>query len=225
MTADRAARTIALLILMAAATAMCLEVAFLAQDMRLQIVPRAVAVVAQASTAVDKANAAVAVQESYWNAELRETKKATADLHDLLIHTDISLNGRHGDGGILGDVHAQVIPRVASTLDSANAVLSDVGRRSGVVLDSANLSVHGLVSLEDALTKCIADPRYDAILADAAESMHNLTGMTADGKHIGDDTAAFVHRELAPAKGTWNIIKSILFPTVGTAASVATAIR
>lgn len=225
MTADRTVRTIALLILMAAATAMCLEIAFLAQDMRLQLVPQAEEVVAQASTTVTKADAAVVVQESYWNEELSETKKATSDLHDLLIHTDISLNGRHGDGGILGDVHAQIIPRVASTLDTGNAVLRDVDVRSGAVLDSANISVSRLVPLEDALTKRVADPQYDAILADAAASMHNLTGMTADGKHIGDDTAAFVHRELAPVRGTWNVLKSFLFEIAGPAASVASVIR
>lgn len=225
MTADRTVRTIALLILMAAATAMCLEISFLAQDVRLQLVPRAEAVVQQASTTVDKANAAVSVQESYWNAELRETKKATADLHDLLIHTDISLNGKHGDSGILGDVHANLIPHMVAVLDNSNRAVIGMADRINTVGDTTNKAVARTIPLIDALTGRIEDPRYDAILSNAAESMQNLTGMTADGKRIGDDTAAFVHRELAPARGTWNVVKAFLFQIAGPAASVASAIR
>ncbi len=214
-----------LLILIAAATFMCLEIGWLARNLRLQLIPQAQAVVKKADTTLDSSNTALLVEQAHWDAELRETRKATADIHDLIIHTDVSLNGRHGDSGILGDLHANVVPRVVAILQDSDTAAVHVAAavdRTGAATDVAVGKVGPLL---DALTARVSDPSYDRILADAAESMHNLAGMTADGKQMTADSAAFVHRELAPVKGAWNSIKAFLFEIAGPAASVATALR
>lgn len=225
MTADRCARTIALLILMAAATAMCLEISFLARAMRLELIPQAQAVVAKADLTLTNSNTAIRVEESHWDEELRETRKATADIHDLIIHTDIALNGRHGDAGILGEIHANLLPHMVSVLDSSNTAVIRVAANVDRIGGTTDAAVQKIIPLVDALTGRVQDPRYDAILSNAAESMQNLTGMTADGKRITSDTSAFVHRELAPVKGAWNVIKEFLFQIAGPAASVAAAFK
>jgi hypothetical protein len=185
----------------------------LEEALRNDLVPQAQAVVQKASTTLDKGNAILAVQQDYWAQELKETRKATADLHDLLIHTDISLNGRHGDGGILGDVHANLLPRLDNTLDASTSAIRDFSDESSLLLSRSAESAQKVGPLIEALTVRIEDPRYDTILANAAQSMQNLTGMTADGKQMTSDAAAFVHRELAPARGVWNTLKEIVNQT------------
>jgi hypothetical protein len=201
--ADRAARTVALLIFLAAATAMCLQIMWLARGLRIDLIPKAQAVVQQASTTLDNSNVALKSWQQKADDELRETKKATADLHDLLIHTDISLNGRHGDGGILGDLHAHFIPRADDLLVSSNLVALRLAANVDRVGDSTGEVVSKAGSLVVALTARVQDPQYDAILANAAQSMSNLTAATESAAHSLKTADEVVTKEaqiiLAPA--------------------------
>ena len=171
MTADRTVRTIALLILMAAATAMCLQIAWLARGLRIDLIPQAQAVVQKANVTLDNGNAAIKVQEGYWNAELQETRKATADLHDVIIHTDIALNGRHGDTGILGDIHATFIPHLVAVLDASNVAIIHTAATVDRIGDSTDAVVSKVGKAVDALNVRIEDPQYNEILANADQSM------------------------------------------------------
>ena len=163
--------------------------------------------------------------QDHLDAEFKETKKATADIHDLIIHTDVSLNGKRGDGGILGDIHANIAPRVARMVDDSDTAIVHASRAVDLASLDSQMALSRVPPLLDALTVRIQDPRYDEILANAATSMQNLAGMTADGKQMTADTAAFVHRELAPARGTWNVVKAFLREFAGPAAEVATAVK
>ena len=62
--------------------------------------------------------------------------------------------------------------------------------------------------------------------------MHDLTGMLASGEqttaNLADttkDIKDYVHRETAPVRGTWNVLKSFLREFAGPAAQVATAVK
>jgi hypothetical protein len=197
--------------------------------MRLELIPQAKAVVQQASTTIDKASNAVTVQESYWNEELRETKKATADLHDLLIHTDISLNGKTGT---LAKVNNEIIPRINGTLDATSSSIYSISGNSTRVLSDADLSVAQLTKIEEKISAKMDNPAYGKMLSNADASMasikevaaqsvlisRNVERTTADVQTIADEWAA-------PIKGTWGHIKAFLFEIAGPAASVAAAFK
>ena len=53
----------------------------------------------------------------------------------------------------------------------------------------------------------------------------HTAGTTANVEATTKDVQDFVHRETAPVKGTWNVIKSFLFEIAGPAASVATSLK
>lgn len=225
MNSDRTVRTIALLFLMASASAMCIEVGWLARALRFDLIPKAQAVVDQASTTLTHSNAALTSWQAQTASELSETRKATADLHDLIVHTDISLNGRHEGEGILGEIHANIIPHLVAVLDSSNAavlVASDGIRRVSL---STDVVVEKTGPLVDALRLRVADPQYDAILASAAASMENIKQTTAHGEIISADVQKIADEWVAPIKGFWNHLKLFVFEIAGPAASVASAFK
>ena len=158
--------------------------------------------------------AGVAAEQKHLDMQLQETRKATADIHDLIIHTDINLNGKKG---VLTQINANILPDMASVLGDTDRSVRDFSRDSHVVLAGLDHGVVGVVSLEEALTARVNDPAYDKILADASESMHNLTGTTDEAHGIATemhgaaiDFHQFTHRELAPVRGIKNTIKEIL---------------
>ena len=193
---------------LSACTFGALEIGWLARGLRFDLIPQAQAVVQKASTTIDNGNAAIRVQESYWSAELQETRKATADLHDLIIHTDLSLNGRHEGEGILGEVHANIIPHLVAVLDASNTAIIHVAADVDRVGGSTDAVVGKVGKTVDALNVRIEDPTYNEILANASQSMKNLNQMSADGTKMTGDAAAFLHRELAPVRGVKNTIKA-----------------
>lgn len=225
MTADRAARTVALLILMAAASAMCIEIAWLADALRTDLMPQAEAVVAKADVTLNHSNIALSSWQEQAVGELRETRKATADLHDLLIHTDISLNGRHGDGGVLGELHADTLPRIYNLLDSSDGAVLDLDRTLNRIGDSTDTVVSQTGTLVVALTARVNDPQYDSILANAAASMANLKDTTSQGLIVATDVRKVADEWAAPVKGLWNHVKVFLFEAAGPLAEVVSAFK
>lgn len=53
----------------------------------------------------------------------------------------------------------------------------------------------------------------------------HTAGTTANVEATTKDVRDFAHRELAPVKGTWNILKEFLFQIAGPASSVATSLK
>jgi hypothetical protein len=213
---------------------MLVEIGLLARTARLRLIPRAEAVVQQASATLDRSNATLQVEQDRWDAELRETKKATAAFKDLLDHTDVMLNGKHFDGtsGILADIKKTVetingntLVNLDAVVDHSDAAIRRLSNSSDSLLRDADASTAKVGPLLIALTDKVNDPDFDAIITNANKSMANIVGITGDTKQITGDTAAFVHRELAPVKGVWNTIKAFLFEIAGPAAQIATSAK
>ena len=130
----------------------------------------------------------------------------------------------------------------------ATTLLNDDLTQLGVLIQTANTSLVNqnvqLTALEkqgsDALVGADAktdalftqlQPAIDSISTNVPVTMKNVTSITTTSADTSEQFAltshdfhAFVHRETAPVRGTWNILKSIFTSFAGPSAQVATAI-
>src|ERR1700690_4433356 len=67
----------------------------------------------------------IAAEQKHLDMQLQETRKVTADIHDLVIHTDLNLNGKKG---VLTQINANIIPSVVDILGTTNRTIADTGR-------------------------------------------------------------------------------------------------
>ena len=227
MSADRLARTIALLMFLAACTFMALEVGWLARGLRVDLVPKAQAVVQQASTTLDNSNQALKVEQDHWDAELQETRKATARAVDFIGHVDVMLNGTHfdGSGGILGELHANILPHLDSVVGDTDVAIRSGTRALDRASDDTTLALQGVPPVLQALTARVNDPHWDELLKNADLSMQSIRDTTAHVDASAADLQKVADEWAAPVKGLWNHVKMFLFEAAGPLAEVATAIK
>jgi hypothetical protein len=161
----------------------------------------------------------LARQASDWQKSQLQVYKAITDTKEILVRTDRSLN----------DV---LVPRLAATLDAsvtlqntaAQNITATTARIDGTI-DSLRPAIDNSIKATAAAADAMSDPGIHETMTFAAGSAANFQSMTADGAKITNDTAAFIHRETAPVRGTWNVLKKFLFEIAGPAASVATAVK
>jgi hypothetical protein len=161
----------------------------------------------------------IASEQAHLDAQLQETRKTTADIHDLVIHTDLNLNGKKG---ALTQLNANILPNVVAVLGSTDSAVRGIGHDSHVVLGSVDSDVRGILPLENALTEEVAgikpilgkftdlEESARPAISSMAETSQHLAGTSANLEATSADVAAFTHRELAPARGIKNTIKTIL---------------
>jgi preprotein translocase subunit YajC len=111
--------------------------------------------------------------------ELQETRKATADLHDLLIHTDLSLNGRRGHPGLLRQASA-VLDRAQAAIDTLNSAIA--AQNSALLETQGDLrnNLKQMLTATEQLQGAIADG--DKLITDPGihATVVNLQAATAD---------------------------------------------
>lgn len=218
-----------LAILVGALVFLAVEAALLLRAAREALGPlgaQGVDVMAKLGTFADKGIAFEDQQGVYAKKLDRGIAKTVADIHDITIHTDISLN-------------RELMPRLIDTVKAANDAtaqisaaansLQGIGPTAQDAIEQAAQDLHATAgkgqAMIEAATDDLRNPRITEATDKMAEAAGNLDGMTADGKKITADAAAFVHRELAPVKGIWNTIKYILKDFAEPLAAAATAIK
>lgn len=161
----------------------------------------------------------IASEQAHLDAQLQETRKTTADIHDLVIHTDLNLNGKKG---VLTQLNANILPNVVSVLDSTNRSIGVFGSDTHNGLLSINRDIDGMFPLETALTARAEEVKQvigkftdleeaaRPVVSSMAETSQHLAGTSANLEATSADVAAFAHRELAPIQGIKNTIKTIL---------------
>lgn len=133
------------------------------------------------------------------------------------------------------------VARTNTLLDNANDILAEAnheilpaisaavgdGDRSIRSLDSSLVLVQrNLAQLQQAEGELTADARdAQPALAGLRTVEDNSAQATANLAATTADIRAFVHRETAPVRGTWHVIKDFLFSVAGPAASVATSLK
>ncbi len=162
-------------------------------------------------------NDAAKAQASYWPKELQETQKVTAAAKTLIVRTDLSLNGGSSVPGDLPAL-AQSLAGMQRLVEHSASDLDDTTNRVQPIL--ANL-----LTASKGAADTMSDPDITATLRQVRLTSENVAGTTANLDSTSHDIQQFVHRETAPVKGTWNVIKSFLVSFAGPMAQVATAAK
>lgn len=169
-------------------------------------------------------------QDRYLDQTSRELNKTVADAHDLLIHTDIALNGRNGRGGLLPSARA-----LASDQESQLDALEARSAKSLADLDAAERQIQPiLASLDEAagsaadatnsLARTAGNPRIadclerlDRALAESDAALANLQAISASGNR----DAAMIEVRLRQALKPASLLKSALLRVLGVSSSAA----
>lgn len=168
---------------------------------------------------------------------------AAGSLGKMVQHTDVMLNGACVIGLPADDAGDRVcIPGVLPTLtdaigeqrrglaaletkagaaiDAQSAAFADLQKRAAAAVDALQPSLQNFAAASLTLSNGLADtlPHITATSAHVESATGHIDGAAGD-------VQAFIHRETAPVRGTWNIIKSFLQQFAGPAAQVATAAK
>lgn len=167
----------------------------------------------------------------------RELSKTVADAHDLLVHTDFTLNGRNGRGGLLTSASAVVADqklqldviearatKALADLDAAEqqaqpilASLNDAARDGARAAQSA--SEAAAVAAQTAGNPRIAESlqRLDLALDESDATLANLQSISASGNR----DAAMIETRLRQALKPASLLKTVLLRVMGVAAPAA----
>ncbi len=159
--------------------------------------------------------------------QTREVSKAVADAHDLLAHTDISLNGPHG-----------LIPQLSASLAEQQAQVDGIeaqARQALADLDAAEKqsqkALKAIAGGAQAAQGAISGPQVVQALNNLAAASHEADSALKSLDSIaasGNRDAAMLEAKLRQALKPASLAKSILMHLLGIAgpaAQVATAGR
>ncbi len=175
------------------------------------------------ASASDSLSDAARKQDVYLDQTSRELNKTVADAHDLLIHTDESLNGRNGRGGVL-PAAAGILAEQRSQLNAvetrANLALGDLdaaGKEAQPILASLNQAARA--AADTAGNPHIAESlqRLDTSLAEAEATLANLQAISSSGNR----DAAMIETRLRQALKPAGLLRSALLRVLGIAAPSA----
>jgi len=165
----------------------------------------------QARDASEQAKLAAIEQRAYWSKTSLETYKTMASVRLTIVRTDRSLNdvlvpqlGHTLEATT--ELSRSAAANLARMIEGLQPTLGNMGRASAAAADAS----------EEA-AKTMADPRIGETLGNLEETSKRAAD-TADqtAQAMGNlnaatrDVAAYVHRETAPVRGTWNIVKELL---------------
>lgn len=158
----------------------------------------------QARDASEQAKLAAIEQRAYWNKTSLETYKTMASVRLTIVRTDHSLNdilvpqlGHTLDATT--ELSRTAAANLARTMEELQPTFDNMGRASAAAADTMS-DPH----IRDTLDHLDETSSHLADTADqAAQTMANLNATTRD-------VQAYVHRETAPVRGTWNLFRELL---------------
>ncbi len=189
------------------------------------------------ASASDSLSNAARKQNLYLDQTSRELDKTVADAHDLLLHTDLSLNGRNGRGGLLPYASALVsdqqlqldvieahASKALADLDAAEHQAQPILSSLNEAAQSAAQTAHGASNVVSIAARAAGNPsiaeslqRLDLALAESDATLANLQAISASGNRDAVMIEARLRKALKPA----SMLKSALLRALGMAAPAA----
>lgn len=182
------------------------------------------------ASASDSLSDAARKQDRYLDQTSRELNKTVADAHDLLIHTDLALNGRNGHSGLLPAVSALVFDQqlqldvIESRAQKALADLDSAEQQAQPILASLDQAARSAASASDSLAHTAGNPRIakslqrlNLALAESDTTLANLQAITASGNRDAAMIEARLRQALKPA----SMLKAALLHALSIAAPAA----
>lgn len=164
-------------------------------------------------------NDAAKQQAEYWPKELQETRKVTAAAKELIVRTDLSLNGGPSVRGVLPGLTG-AIGTTNDAIEHLTADIDSTHNQISPVLDNLALSTDAMAKQTPVILQNLQETSKQTVLVS-----ENVAGTTDELHGTATDIHAYIHRETTPARGTWNLIKSFLVRFAGPSANVVTATR
>jgi hypothetical protein len=159
-----------------------------------QVVDNADAIEAAAGQVLSRMDDAAGNEADHWQKQQRELTKTVADVHDLLIHTDLAFNGRPGHPGLVQDLD-QAIELVAisthNSLDHLNDSLDKITAASDVTLEAFGHTA-------DVASARMNDPQIDELLGHFNVLALHLDGIAENSEAMSGDMRLAVHRLAQP---------------------------
>jgi ABC-type transporter Mla subunit MlaD len=175
------------------------------------------------ASASDSISDAARRQDRYLDQTSRELNKTLADAHDLLIHTDESLNGGPGHRGLMpvattlvSDQHAQ-LARIETHADEVIAGLDAEEKQIRPILASLNQTAQSAAQAAGNPHVAESLERLDLAMSEADATLANLQAITASGNRDARMIESRLRRALKPA----SLLKSALLRALGIAAPAA----
>jgi len=143
-------------------------------------------------------------------------KRATAAAELLMRSTNEQLNGNEG---LLPAATEALVEQTASI-----TILETQARQNLEHLDDIEKDIPPAIANFSRASASLADS-LPPILDNVNVTSAHVAGTTESLEASAHDIQAFIHRETAPVRGTWNVIKEFLVTFAGPAAQVATAAK
>lgn len=175
------------------------------------------------AAASDSVADAAAKQDRYLDQTSRELSKTVTDAHDLLIHTDESLNGRDGRGGTLtaaSDLLADQQTRLRTMEVRANLALDDLDaaeKEAQPILTSLNQASQSAAQTAGNTSIAESLRRLDLALAESDATFANLQAISASG----DRDAILIEGRLRQALKPASLLKKAFLHALGIAGPAA----
>lgn len=153
----------------------------------------------------------------------RELNKTVANAHDLLVHTDISLNGRNGSGGVLPTASALLadqqlrLDAIEARACKAVTDLDSAEQNAQTILASLNQAAGNAANVAGNRDIPESLQRLDIALAEADATLANLQTISASGNRDARMIENRLHQALKPA----SLLKSALLHALSIAAPAA----
>lgn len=147
--------------------------------------------------------------------QTREFNKTIADVHDLVIHTDQSLNGK-------------VLPEATALFKESEAWLEVTAGESEKLTTAANSALDAATSSLDTLNGQISNPDIREMIGHFDESSLHLSLMTAHGDDVmshADHVADYYDKRLTTPQGFLKTVGIGLFDFAYKGAGIATALK
>lgn len=180
--------------------------------------------------ASDSLSDAAHKQDLYLDQTSRELNKTVSDAHDLLIHTDLALNGHNGRGGLLPSASALVSDQhlrldvIEVRAQRALADLDSAEQQVRPILASLNQATRSAASASNSLARTAGNPliaesleHLDFALTESDATIANLQAISASGNRDAAMIETRLRRALKPA----SMLKTALLHALGIVAPAA----
>jgi len=164
-----------------------------------------------ARDASDQARGAAVEQRKNLQAELREIKKATADVHDLLIHTDLNVNGTHNHP------ESGVLPRLALLLSDTDVLARQTAAGVQQAMNGLQPSLDNMARASAAAAEQMGNPKIretiahaDEVSANVAAATQSLAGVSANAKTASDLALERLRQMLKPVSFARALLEKLL---------------
>lgn len=143
-------------------------------------------------------------QATYWRNLPRITQKTIGDIHDLIVHTDIQLNGTPTDR------KSALLPNATADLQMVNYSLGMVNKAAGD-LDHSALMLPPILTNFDAtsqnLVTLTADPKLEQSLDETLKILTQLEGTTTNANQMSALAFHEMQEYFKPATTSMRIFK------------------